>query len=87
MRKTGGVIIGLLVSKQDEMGFSSSPALLSLERVNPPVPTKFRCRNQKGDMREKNIKPEIYREVKVTNNGWFVLDRDLESAYRCRVTE
>jgi hypothetical protein len=39
------------------------------------------------DMREKNIEPEIYREVKVTNNGWCVLDHDLYSAYRCHVTE
>ena len=29
------------------------------------------------DTREKNIEPEIYREVKVTNNGWCVLDHDL----------
>ncbi len=39
------------------------------------------------DMREKNIEPEIYREVKVTNNGWCVLDHALQSAYRCHVTE
>jgi hypothetical protein len=38
------------------------------------------------DMREKNIEPEIYREVKVTNNGWYVLDHDLQSATRCHVT-
>ncbi len=29
------------------------------------------------DMREKNITPEIYREVKVTHNGWCVVDHDL----------
>jgi hypothetical protein len=28
-------------------------------------------------MREKNIEPEIYREVKVTNNGWCMMDHDL----------
>ena len=39
------------------------------------------------DMREKNIEPEIYREVKVINNGWYVLDHDLSSPYRCHVTE
>ncbi len=39
------------------------------------------------DMREKNIEPEINREVKVTNNGWCVVDHDLSSAYRCHVTE
>ncbi len=39
------------------------------------------------DIREKNIEPEIYREVKVTNIGWGVLDHDLLSAYRCHVTK
>ena len=39
------------------------------------------------DMREKNTEPEIYMDVKVTNNGWCVLDHDLSSAYRCHVTE
>jgi hypothetical protein len=29
------------------------------------------------DMRGKNIEPGIYREMKVTNNGWYVLDHDL----------
>jgi hypothetical protein len=29
------------------------------------------------DMWEKNIEPEIYREVKVTNNGWCVVYHDL----------
>jgi hypothetical protein len=29
------------------------------------------------DMREMNIEPEIYRAVKVTNNGWYVVDHDL----------
>jgi hypothetical protein len=28
-------------------------------------------------MREKNVEPEIYRAVKVTNNGWCVVDHDL----------
>ncbi len=39
------------------------------------------------DMREKNTKPEIYMDVKVTDNGWCVLDHDLSSPYRCQVTE
>ncbi len=39
--KTGGAIIGLLVSKQDGMVFSSSPTCLSLVRVNQPIPTQF----------------------------------------------
>jgi hypothetical protein len=29
------------------------------------------------DMRENNIEPEIYRAVKVTNHGWYVVDSDL----------
>jgi len=29
------------------------------------------------DMREKNTEPEIYMDVKNTNNGWCVLDHDL----------
>ena len=29
------------------------------------------------DMREKKIKPEICREEKVTNNGWYLVDHDL----------
>ena len=45
--KTGGAIIGLRVSKQDGMVFSSSPTCLSFVRVNPPIPTHFWCRNQK----------------------------------------
>ena len=27
-------------------------------------------------MSEKNTEPEIYMDVKVTNNGWCVLDHD-----------
>ena len=45
--KSGGAIIGLQVSKQDGVVFSSSPTCLSFVRVNPPIPTQFRCRNQK----------------------------------------
>jgi hypothetical protein len=29
------------------------------------------------DIREKNIEPDIYREVNVTNNGCCVVDHDL----------
>jgi hypothetical protein len=45
--KTGGTIIRLLVSYQNGMVFSSYPTLLCLVRVNPPIPTRFWCRNQK----------------------------------------
>ncbi len=37
--KTGGAVIGLRVSKQDGMVFSSSPTCLSLVRVNQPIPS------------------------------------------------
>jgi hypothetical protein len=67
--KTDGAIIGLQVSKQDGMGFSSSPTFLSLVRVKPAYPHSVLMQEPKG-MREKNIEPEIYREEKVTNNGW-----------------
>ncbi len=72
--KTGGAIIGLLVSKQDGMVFSSSPTLLSLVRVNQPIPILMQGPK---DMREKSIEPEIYREVKVTNNALCVVDHNL----------
>jgi hypothetical protein len=39
------------------------------------------------DMREKNMEPEIYREVKATSIGWCVVKHDLLSAYRGHVTE
>ncbi len=45
--KKGGAIIGLQVSKQDGMVFSSSPTCLSLARVSPSIPTQFWCRNQR----------------------------------------
>ncbi len=66
--KTGGSIIGLRVSEQDGM-------VLSLERVNPPMIPELM--QESKDVREKNVEPEIQREVKVTNNGWCVLDHDL----------
>jgi hypothetical protein len=39
--KTAGAIIGLRISEQDGMVFSSSPTRLSFVRVNPPIPTQF----------------------------------------------
>ncbi len=40
------LIIGLLVSKQDRMIFSSYPTHLSLVWVNPPIPIQFWCMKQ-----------------------------------------
>jgi hypothetical protein len=73
--KTGEAIIGLLVSKQDGMVFSSSPMLSKSE---PAYPHLILMQEPK-DMREKNIEPEIYMAGKVTNNGWpgCVVDHDL----------
>ncbi len=47
-----------------------------LSRSEPTYPHSILMQESK-DMSEKNIEPEIYREVKVTNNGWCVLDHDL----------
>jgi hypothetical protein len=66
--KTGGAIIGLWVSKQDGMVFTSSTTCLSFSKSEPTYPHSILMQESK-DMREKNIEPEIYREVKVTNNG------------------
>ena len=47
-----------------------------LIQSEPTYPHSILMQESK-DMREKNIKPEIYRDVKVTNNGWCGLDYDL----------
>ena len=52
------------------------PNMSKLSKSEPVYPHSILMQEPK-DMREKNIKPEIYREVKVTNNGWCVLDDDL----------
>jgi hypothetical protein len=44
-----------------------------LSTSEPVYPHSILTQESK-DMRDKNIEPEIYREVKVTNNGWCVLD-------------
>ncbi len=62
------------------------PNMSKLSKSEPTYPHSILMQEAK-DMREKNIEPEIYREVKVTNSGWCVLDHNLSSAYRCHVTE
>ena len=57
-----------------------------LSKSEPTYPHSILMQESK-DTREKNIELEIYMDVKVTNNGWCVLDHDLSSAYRCYVTE
>ncbi len=47
-----------------------------LSKSEPSCPHSILTQESK-DMREKNIKPEIYMEVKVTYNEWCVLDHDL----------
>jgi hypothetical protein len=46
-----------------------------LNKSEPTYPHSILMQESKE--REKNIEPEIYREVEVTNNGWCVLDHDL----------
>jgi hypothetical protein len=58
-----------------------------LSKNEPVYPYSILIQESKDIMREMNIELEIYREVKVTKNGWCVLDHDLYSAYRCHVTE
>ncbi len=45
-------------------------------QLEPTYPHSILMQESK-DMRAKNITPEIYREVKVTHNGWCVVDHDL----------
>jgi hypothetical protein len=47
-----------------------------LSKSEPTYPHSILMQESK-DMREKNIESEITREVKVTNNGWCVLDYEL----------
>ena len=47
-----------------------------LSKSEPIYPHSILMQESK-DMREKNIEPEIYRGVKVTNKGLCVLDHDL----------
>ena len=50
--------------------------MAELSKSEPVYPHSILMQKPKG-MREKNIEPEIYREVKVINNGWCMLDHDL----------
>jgi hypothetical protein len=73
--KTGGATLGYgYLSKMECFFFV--PNMYKLSKSEPTYPHSILMQESK-DMREKNIEPEIYREVKVTNNGWCVLDRDL----------
>jgi hypothetical protein len=56
--------------------FSLRPNISKLCKSEPVYPHSILMQESK-DMKEKNIKPEIYREVKVSNKGWCVLDYDL----------
>ncbi len=87
--KTGGTIIGLRVSKQDGMVFSSSPTwrLLSLVKANQSIPTQFWCRSQKiWGKRISSLETKGKWKSRIMDAG-CVLDHDLLSAYRCHVTE
>jgi hypothetical protein len=73
-RKTVGAIIGLRVSKQDGMVFLFVPNMSKLSKSEHVYPHSILMQEQKV-MREKKTKPEIYRELKVTNNGcvWWIM--------------
>jgi hypothetical protein len=49
-------------------GFLFVPNTSKLSKSEPAYPHSILMQESK-DMREKNIEPKIYREVKVTNNG------------------
>jgi hypothetical protein len=73
-RKTGSAIIGLLVSLQDAMVFSSSPTLQSLVRVNPPIPTQFWCRNQKiRGKRRLSLKSTEKWKSQIIDGVWWIM--------------
>jgi hypothetical protein len=59
-----------------EWFFLFVPNMSKLSKSEPVYPHSILMQEPK-DMRENNIEPEIYREVKVTNNGLCVLDHDL----------
>ena len=89
----GAVLAPLYKGRHRRRGPTRRAARASSPRLSGPVgparipglyPHSILMQESK-DMRERNIEPEIYRDVKVTNNGWCVLDH--ESAYRCHVTE
>jgi hypothetical protein len=52
------------------------PNLSKLSKSEPTYPHSILMQESK-DMREKNTEPEIYMDVKVTNNEWWVLDHNL----------
>jgi hypothetical protein len=56
--------------------FLFAPNMSKLSKSEPTYPHSILMPESK-DVREKKVEPEIYREVKVTNNGWCVLDHDL----------
>jgi hypothetical protein len=57
-------------------GFLFPPKPSELSKSEPSCPHSILMQESK-DMREKNIEPEIYREVKVTNKGRCVVDHDI----------
>ncbi len=61
---------------EQSLGFLFVRNMSKLSKSEPAYPHSI-LKQKSKDMREKDIKPEIYREVKVTENGWCVLDHDL----------
>ncbi len=57
-------------------GFLFVRNMSKLSKSEPVFPHSILMQESK-DVRVMNIEPEFYREVKVTNNGWRGVDRDL----------
>jgi hypothetical protein len=51
-----------------------------LSKSEPAYPHSILMQESK-DMREKNIEPEIYRDMKVLINEWCVLDHNKQLTY------
>jgi hypothetical protein len=56
--------------------FSLRPNTSMLSKSEPAYPHSILMQEPK-DTREKSIEAKIYRAVKVTNNGWCVVDHDI----------
>ncbi len=62
----------LLVSKLDYNGFVFIPNISKLSKSDPAYPYSILMQEPKDDRRKKDVEPEMFREVKVTNIGCAV---------------
>ena len=68
--------LGTKAERHDHCATRPVLNMSKLSKSEPVYPHSI-LMQEPNDMRETNIEPEIYRKVKVTNNGWCVLDYDL----------